>query len=34
MLSRLSVADGDFSAFTINSAYPLVIAWTIQFLFA
>jgi hypothetical protein len=34
MLSRLSVADGDFSAFTINSAYPLVIAWTIQFAFA
>jgi len=34
MLSRLSVADGDFSAFTINTAYPLVIAWTVQFLFA
>jgi len=34
MLSRLSVADGDFSAFTINSTYPLVIAWTVQFLFA
>jgi len=34
MLSRLSVADGDFSAFTINTTYPLVIAWTIQFLFA
>jgi len=34
MLSRLSVADGDFSAFTINTSYPLVIAWTIQFLFA
>ena len=34
MLSRLSVADGDFSAFTINTSYPLVIAWTVQFLFA
>jgi len=34
MLSRLSVADGDFSAFTINTSYPLVITWTIQFLFA
>jgi len=34
MLSRLSVADGDFSAFTINTSYPLVIAWTIQFVFA
>jgi len=34
MLSRLSVADGDFSSFTINSTYPLVIAWTVQFLFA
>ena len=34
MLSRLSVADGNFSAFTINSTYPLVIAWTVQFLFA
>jgi len=34
MLSRLSVADGDFSAFTINTSYPLVIAWTIQFLYA
>jgi len=34
MLSRLSVADGNFSAFTINSTYPLVIVWTIQFVFA
>jgi len=34
MLSRLSVADGDFSAFTINASYPLVIVWTVQFLFA
>ena len=34
MLSRLSVADGDFSAFTINTSYPLVITWTIQFVFA
>ena len=34
MLSRLSVADGDFSSFTINSSYPLVIVWTVQFLFA
>jgi hypothetical protein len=34
MLSRLSVADGDFSAFAINASYPLIIVWTIQFLFA
>jgi len=34
MLSRLSVADGDFSAFTINTSYPLVVVWTVQFLFA
>jgi len=34
MISRLSVADGDFSAFTINTSYPLVITWTIQFVFA
>ena len=34
MLSRLSVADGDFSSFTINTSYPLVVAWTIQFVFA
>jgi len=34
MISRLSVADGDFSAFTINSTYPLVIVWTVQFLYA
>jgi len=34
MLSRLSVADGDFSAFTINTSYPLIVAWTVQFLFA
>ena len=34
MLSRLSVADGDFSAFTINTAYPLTVSWTVQFLFA
>jgi len=34
MLSRLSVADGDFSSFTINASYPLIIVWTVQFLFA
>jgi hypothetical protein len=34
MLSRLSVADGDFSPFTINTSYPLIITWTIQFVFA
>jgi hypothetical protein len=31
--SRLSVADGDFTAFTINTAAPLTINWTIQFTF-
>jgi hypothetical protein len=34
MLSRISVADGDFSAFTINASYPLVVSWTVQFLFS
>jgi hypothetical protein len=31
--SRLSVADGDFTAFAINAAAPLTINWTIQFTF-
>jgi hypothetical protein len=31
--SRLSVADDDFTAFTINTAAPLTINWTIQFTF-
>jgi hypothetical protein len=31
--SRLSVADGDFTAFAINTAAPLTINWTIQFTF-
>lgn len=34
MASRLSVADGAFSAFTINTGNPLSIAWTIQLRFA
>jgi hypothetical protein len=32
--SRLSVGDGDFTAFTINTAAPLTINWTIQFTFS
>jgi hypothetical protein len=32
--SRLSVADGDFTAFTINTAAPLTINWTVQFTFS
>ena len=32
--SRLSVADGDFTAFAINTAVPLTINWTIQFTFS
>jgi hypothetical protein len=31
--SRLSVADGDFTAFSINTSAPLTINWTIQFTF-
>lgn len=31
--NRLSSAGGDFTAFTINTAAPLVIAWTLQFSF-
>ena len=30
---RLAVADGDFSAFTINPSNPLIISWTIQLSF-
>jgi hypothetical protein len=33
LVSRLSVADGDFSAFTITTSNPLVIVWTIQLSF-
>jgi hypothetical protein len=33
MASRLSVADGDFSSFAINTLNPLSIAWTIQLRF-
>ena len=33
LASRLAVADGTFSAFTINSANPLSIVWTIQLSF-
>ena len=31
--SRLSVADGDFSSFTIDTSKPVVVQWTIQFSF-
>ena len=34
LISRLSVADGDFSAFTINTGYPVTVAWTVEFVFA
>lgn len=34
MTNRLSAADSDFTAFTIDTTVPLVIAWTIQFSFA
>jgi hypothetical protein len=34
MASRLSAADGNFSAFPINTSNPLSIAWTIQLTFA
>lgn len=34
MFSRLSSADGDFTAFAINVANPLSITWAIQFTFA
>ena len=33
LVSRLSVADGDFSSFAINTANPLSIAWIIQLRF-
>lgn len=34
LASRLSVADGDFTAYTINTALPLTVQWIIQFSFA
>lgn len=34
MCSRLSVADGDFTAYTINTALPLTVQWIVQFSFA
>lgn len=34
LASRLSVADGDFTAYTINPALPLTVQWIIQFSFA
>lgn len=34
LVSRLAVADGTFSSFTINTANPLTIVWTIQLSFA
>jgi hypothetical protein len=34
LFSRLSVADGDFTAFTINTAVPLTIEWRLTLTFA
>lgn len=34
MISRLSVADGDFEIHEIDTDYPLIIDWTIRFAFA
>lgn len=33
LASRLSVADGSFSSFNINTSNPLIITWTIQLSF-
>jgi hypothetical protein len=33
LASRLSVANGDFTAFAINPSNPLIISWTIQLSF-
>jgi hypothetical protein len=34
LASRLSVADGDFTAYTIDTSLPLTVQWIIQFSFA
>ncbi len=34
LLSRLSTKDGDFTAFTINTANALAVTWTIELVFA
>lgn len=34
MASRLSVADGDFTAYTIDTGLPLTVQWIVQFSFA
>lgn len=34
LASRLSVADGDFTAYTIDTTLPLTVQWIIQFSFA
>lgn len=34
LASRLSVADGDFTAYTIDPTLPLTVQWIIQFSFA
>jgi hypothetical protein len=34
MVSRLSVADGDFTAYTINTSLPLTVQWVVRFSFA
>ena len=34
LVSRLAVADGAFSSFSINTAAPLTVNWTMQFSFA
>lgn len=34
LCSRLSVADGDFTAFTINSSLTLTVNWQVKFVYA
>jgi len=34
LFSRMSVADGDFTAYTINTSLPLTVQWVLQFSFS
>jgi hypothetical protein len=34
LVSRLSAADGSFTAFTINTAAALTVTWTVSFMYA
>ncbi len=34
LVSRLDVADSDFTSFTINTGAPLTVNWTVQFTFS